>query len=155
MLLTICLLQFQNLSEVTAKGLDVALDGKWDNGMRGRIGYSFVRTLDKTNRAILANSPKHMFNFNLIYPLIKEKLFAGIETKWTGKRKTLTSDYTDDAVITNLTLTYENVIKNMEVQVGIYNLFDEKYGHPGFAEHTQDIIYQNGRTIGVKLTYRF
>ena len=150
------LIQFQNLSEeVTAKGFEAALDGKWDNGMRGRIGYSFVRTLDKTNRASLANSPKHMFNFNLIYPLIKEKLFAGIETKWTGKRKTLTNDHIDDTVITNLTLTYENVIKNLEVQVGIYNLFDEKYGHPGFAEHTQDIIYQNGRSFGVRLSYRF
>jgi hypothetical protein len=39
--------------------------------------------------------------------------------------------------------------------VGIFNLFDEEYGHPGFAEHVQDIIEQDGRSVGARLTYRF
>lgn len=149
------LLQFQNLSEVTAKGLEVAVDGKWDNGMRGRIGYSFVQTLDKTTRTTLANSPKHMVNVNLIYPLWPERLFAGIENKYMSRLKTLNSNHEDDAVVTNLTLTFENAAKRLEVQVGIFNLFDIEYGHPGFGEHTQDIIHQDGRTVGAEITYRF
>jgi iron complex outermembrane receptor protein len=149
------LLQFQNLSEVTAKGLEVALDGQWDNGMRGRIGYSFVRTLDKTTRATLANSPKHMINFNLIYPLLPEKLFVGVENKYMSKLKTLAGNHEDDALVTNLTLTFENDAKNMDVQVGIYNVLDVEYGHPGFGEHIQDIIEQDERTLGAKLIYRF
>jgi outer membrane receptor protein involved in Fe transport len=96
-----------------------------------------------------------MVNLNLIYPLWPERLFAGIENKYTSKLKTLTGNHEDDAVVTNLTLSFENTAKNMEVQVGIYNLFDVEYGHPGFGEHVQDIIEQDGRTIGAKLTYRF
>ncbi len=148
-------IMFDNLSEVTARGIETALDGKWDNGVRGRVAYSHVQTFDKTNRSSLANSPKHMINFNLILPLIKDALFAGLETKYTSKRKTLAGHYAGDSIVTNLTLTYENVIKKLEVQMGIYNLFDEEYGHPGFEEHTQDVIDQDGRTLGVKLTYRF
>ena len=146
---------FDNLDEVTARGFETALDTKWDNGIRGRAAYSHVQTLNETTRSPLANSPKHMINFNLILPVIKDTLFAGIETKYTSKRKTLTSDHTDDSVVTNLTLTYENVIKKLELQVGIFNLFDEEYGHPGFAEHVQDVIDQDGRTVGVRLKYRF
>jgi outer membrane receptor protein involved in Fe transport len=149
------LLQFQNRSEVTAKGLEAAVEGRWDNGMRGRIGYSFVETLDKTTGAGLANSPKHMVNFNLIYPLVPERLFAGIDNKYTSKLKTLAGNHTNDAVVTNLTLTFENIMKRLEIQVGIYNLFDVEYGCPGFGEHTQDIIEQDGRTFGAKMTYRF
>jgi outer membrane receptor protein involved in Fe transport len=146
---------FDNLNEVTATGIETALDAKWDNGVRGRVAYSHVQTLDKTTRLPLANSPEHMINFNLILPLIKDTLFAGIEAKYTSKRRTLAGRHTDDAVLTNLTLTYDNVVKRLELQVGIFNLFDEKYGYPGFAEHAQDIIDQDGRTIGLKLTYRF
>ncbi|MEK6707126.1 MAG: TonB-dependent receptor, partial [Bdellovibrionota bacterium] len=148
-------IMFDNLDEVTARGVEMALDTKWDNGIRGRIAHSQVQTFNKTTRSSLANSPRHMVNFNLILPVIKDTLFAGIETKYTSKRKTLTSDHTNDSVVTNLTLTYENVIKRLELQVGIFNLFDEEYGHPGFAEHVQDVIEQDGRTVGVRLTYRF
>jgi len=146
---------FQNLSQVVAQGVETTLTGKWNNGMRFKTSYAYVETLDKTTRSSLANSPEHMVGANLIYPIIKEKFFAGVETKWTSQRKTLTDKRTNGAFIANLTLTYENLIKNLEVQAGIYNLFDEKYAYPGFRQHTQDAIEQDGRTLGVKLTYRF
>ncbi|MHC4288653.1 MAG: TonB-dependent receptor plug domain-containing protein [Planctomycetota bacterium] len=148
--------QFQNVDEVTAKGVDLVLDGRWKNGIRSSLSYSYVRTRDKSTKETLANSPENMVVFNLIYPLIQEQLFAGFEAKWNSERKTLADDKTDDAVVANLTLTYENILKSLDVQVGIYNLFDEEYGHPAFSEHApMDIIEQDGRTVGVKLSYQF
>ena len=123
--------------------------------MRGRLAYSYVRAEDKETGAWLANSPEHMINFNWIYPLIANQLFAGLDTKYISKRKTLSDSRTDDTVIANLTLTYENLVNNLDVQVGIYNLLDETYDHPGFLEHDQDTLEQDGRTVGVKLFYRF
>ena len=35
------------------------------------------------------------------------------------------------------------------------NAFDQHYGYPGATQHVQDIIYQDGTTFRVKLTYRF
>ena len=120
------------------------------------MGYSYVRTHDDSTGDTLANSPEQMIVFNLICPLIKDQLFAGIETQWNSKRKTLADDRTKSAVITNLTLTYENIVKSLDVQVGVYNLFDESYGYPGFSEHAPlDMIDQDGRTVGVKLSYQF
>jgi iron complex outermembrane receptor protein len=146
---------YDNLDEVTAKGAQAALEGRWEGGMRARLGYAWVQTLNKTTRSALANSPKHMITANWICPILPDRLFAGIETKYISKRKTLADAHTDDAVITNLTLTYENLLGNLDVQMGIYNLLDEAYDHPAFLEHTQDVIEQDGRTVGVKVFYRF
>jgi iron complex outermembrane receptor protein len=87
--------------------------------------------------------------------VIKENLFAGLEVLYTSKVKTLTNNYADGFWITNLTLTYENIVKGLELSAGVYNLFDVDYGYPGGTEHRQDIIEQDGRSFRVKLTYRF
>lgn len=149
------LIQFQNTSQVTANGVEVGLEGKWENGTRTRISYAGVQTLDKMTRSGLANSPRHLVNLNVIYPLVKDRLFAGIDNKYTSRRRTLDGAWADDAFITNLTLTYVTARKNLDVQLGLYNLFDVTYDHPAFNEHVQDMIEQDGRTWAVKLTYRF
>jgi outer membrane receptor for ferrienterochelin and colicin len=69
--------------------------------------------------------------------------------------KTLADHYADNFWITNLTMTYENLVKGLELSASVYNLFDVDYGHPGGGEHVQDIIEQDGRSFRVKLTYRF
>lgn len=146
---------FENTSEVTANGFEATLETRWDNGLWGRIGYAYVKTRDEETRTGLSNSPEHTVKFNLIYPLLENKLFAGIDAQYTAKRKTLSGDRTDDAIVTNLTLTYDNLLDGLDIQLGLYNLFDVRYAHPGFAEHVQDSIEQDGRTFGLKLTYRF
>lgn len=149
------LIQFQNTSEVTASGFETAFEGNWEGGLRGRISFSCIQTMDKITRSSLTNSPQHIAHFNLIYPLIREKLFAGIDAGYTGKRKTLAGDHTDDVIVTNLTLTYVNALKNLDAQFGVYNLFDIEYDYPGFLEHEQDMLEQDERTVAVKFTYRF
>lgn len=146
---------FDNLDAVTAKGFEAVLERRWDGGMQGRIGYAWVRTLDKTTRSTLANSPENMITANWIVPIIPDRFFAGLEAKYISRRKTLSGSHADSTVVTNLTLTYQNLLRNLDVQVGIYNLSDEDYAHPGLLEHTQDVIEQDGRTVGVKVLYRF
>jgi iron complex outermembrane receptor protein len=155
------LLVFRNSDAVKANGIETALTGKWDNGAKGRVSYSFVEAKNDETDQILVDSPKHLAKFNLISPVIKDNLFAGIEVLYTSKAKTLTDNYADDFWITNLTLTYENIVKGLELSASIYNLFDVHYGYPGGAEHLQnaehamDIIEQDGISFRVKLTYRF
>jgi iron complex outermembrane receptor protein len=149
------LLVYRNLTEVKANGIETALAGRWESGLKGRASYSFVEAKDEQTDEILVNSPRHLAKFNVISPVIKENLFAGVELLYTSRAKTLTDHYADDYWITNLTLTHEDIVKGLELSVSIYNLFDVDYGHPGGGEHRQDIIEQDGRSFRVKLTYRF
>lgn len=149
------LLVFKNLDQVKATGAEVALHGRWTSGWRARTSYSYVHAEDTETGDSLVNSPRHLAKFNLIVPVVKETLFAGLEVQYNGKSKTLADEYADDFVLTNLALTYTNRSKRLEIAAGLYNLFDVDYAYPGFGEHTQDTIEQDGRTFRIKLTYRF
>jgi outer membrane receptor for ferrienterochelin and colicins len=149
------LLVFENIDNVEAKGVEFELEGNLWDGLRGRISYTFQETKDKKTGEILTNSPRHLARLNLIVPLIKEKLFVGMEEQYTSKKKSLAGDFTDDYFITNLTLFSQNLLKNLEASATVYNLFDKKYGDPGSEEHAQDIIEQDGRSFRFKLTYKF
>lgn len=149
------LIVFRNLDEVKAQGLELALNGRWDHGLRARTSYSYVETEDDATGETLVNSPKHLAKLNLIAPVLEERLFAGLEVQYNGKSKTLTGNDADDFVLTNLTLTYVSPSKQLEISAGLYNLFDVEYAYPAFAEHVQEVIEQDGRMFRIKLTYRF
>jgi iron complex outermembrane receptor protein len=146
---------FDNSGGITASGLEFRLNGKWDNGWQGRFSYSLVKSeIDSTGEE-LTHTPQQMVKGNLIVPLIEKKLFAGIETQYESERKTVRGNRTDDFILTNLTLTYIDILKGLDVSAGVYNLFDTEYGNPGFSYHRQDIIEQDGISYRIKLTYRF
>lgn len=149
------LLVFQNLGEVKARGIELALLGRWDSGLRSRVSYSYVRAEDEETGRTLVDSPKYLAKLNLIAPVVPERLFAGLEVLYDGRARTLGGESARDFAVTNLTMTYVSASKRLEVAASLYNLFDVDYAYPAFGEHLQDTIEQDGRTFRVGLTYRF
>lgn len=154
------LLVYKNMDRVEAKGVEIGLEQRLRNGMRGRVSYSYQEVRDEETNNILTNSPMHLAKLNLILPVIKNKLFTGFETQYTGARKTLAGNETRDFFVTNLTLSSEGLLKGLEASFSIYNIFDEKYKDPASPEHAEhtpplDAIEQDGRSFRFKLTYRF
>jgi outer membrane receptor for ferrienterochelin and colicins len=148
-------LVFQNVDKVEAKGLELELEGKWKNGLRGRLSYALQKAKDKETGDMLTNSPIHLIKLNGIVPLWKEKLFLGLEEQFTSRRKTYSGGHAGSFFITNLTLFNQNLIKGLEVSASVYNLFNKKYSDPVGEEHLQDKIGQDGITFRFKMTYRF
>ena len=149
------LLVYKNTDEVESKGVELALEGKWSNGLRVQASYSFQDVKNRNTGEMLRNSPRHLAKYNMIVPLVREKLFAGAEVQYTSSRKSVNDNTAGGFFITNLTLFSHNVLKDLEFSASIYNLFDKKYGDPGGSEQIMDIIEQDGRTFRLKLTYRF
>ena len=149
------LLVFKNLEEIEAKGLELELEGKWDSGLKGRVSYTFQKAEDRQTGDVLSNSPKHLAKFSVGVPLIKEKLFAGMEAQYMSTRRTLADKDADAFWLTNLTLSSTKLVKGLEVSASVYNLFDKRYGDPGSGEHLQDVIEQDGRSVRIQLTYGF
>ena len=158
---------YTNLNAQT-KGVELALNGSWAGGIRGRASYSFQYTRNDTVPWQLPDSPDHMFKFNLSVPLIKDKLFVGAEYQFTSDRLSLhnTTDTNNNPItvqggtaggygVVNLTLFSQNLIKNLEFSASVYNVLNTQYSDPASDFHAQDVIEQDGRTFRVKLTYRF
>lgn len=149
------LLFFDNTDEVETRGAGLEIGRKGDSGINGKIGYSFQYAEDKSDKTLLTNSPKHLAKLNCDVPLIRKKLFIGLEEQYTSKRKTLDGDYADDFFVTNLTLFSRNLRKGLELSGSVYNLLNKKYDDPGSLEHAQDLIEQDGRTFRIKISYSF
>ncbi|NOT54720.1 MAG: TonB-dependent receptor [Deltaproteobacteria bacterium] len=149
------LLTFENLENIEAKGLEFELDGKYESGIEGRVSYALQEAKNQDSGEKLTNSPQHIVKLALIYPVIADKLYAGLESQYMSERRTLSGRNTRGHFLTNFTLFNQNLIKGLEVSGSVFNLFDEAYGDPGSGEHRQEVIEQDGRTFWLKLKYAF
>ena len=160
--------QFQNLEEVTAKGSQAELEGKWANGVEARISYTVQRTKDQLTGDPLSNSPAQMGKLVLNVPVMKEKIFLGMEEQYVGRRKTDTRpdgswDFVSGFYLTNLTLSSIGIMPRLEASVSVYNLFDKLYGDPipyqdfnlPATSNPVMTIQQDGRSYRFKMTYAF
>jgi len=159
--------RFNNIDAET-KGMELALQGFWTNGIRGRISYTLQKTDAQSARWNLPDSPEHLVKLNLSVPVYQDKVFAGVEFQFISERESLhnTTDGTGQPLtvqgenaasygIVNLTLFSREVIKNVEFSASVYNLLDRKYSDPATRFHRQDTLERDGRAFRVKLTYRF
>ena len=152
------LIVYRNTDQVEAKGLELELGGKWANGLEGRISYTLQQAKNAETGRLLTNSPTHLPKFNLIVPLVKDRLFSGLELQYLSRRKTLDNSHVGDALIANVTLFNKNLIKGFEFSASVYNLLNQKFSDPGAAEHLANGmggIIQDGITFRVKLTYSY
>lgn len=158
---------FTNFDAET-KGVELALEGFWASGIRGRASYSFQDTRNNTQGWDVPDSPNHLLKFNLSVPLVRDKVFAGLEYQYTSNRRSLhnATDPSGQPItvqgedaggfgIFNLTLFSQHLVKNLEFSASVYNVLGTTYGDPASRFHTQDIIGQDGRSFRLKLTYRF
>jgi iron complex outermembrane receptor protein len=158
---------FTNFNADTT-GMELALEGFWAIGIRGRASYSLQNTRNTTVAWDMPDSPNQMVKFNLSVPLVRDKVFAGVEWLYSSNRRSLhtTTDGNGQPLtvqgenaagfgVVNLTLFSQNLIKNLEFSASVYNVLDHQYSDPASSFHTQDLIQQDGRTFRLKLTYRF
>lgn len=150
------------------KGLELALEGFWTNGIRCRASYSLQDTEDHLVVWAMPDSPSHLVKLNVSVPLIPDKLFAGLEFQYTSGRRSLNTmtDSSGQLVtvqgmdadgfgIVNFTLFSQHLVKNLDLSASVYNLLDTRYDDPASRSHAQDRIRQAGRSFRLKATYRF
>jgi len=144
---------FRNSQDARATGMELEMEGKWKNGLQGQVSYSFQDSQIHQTGADLTNSPKHMAKLNLKVPLIRERLFAGLNLLYLSSRKTLAWNEIDGFVVPNLTLSTQKLLKGLDFSFSVYNFSNTRYGDPASDEYRQDIIWQDGRAFRVKLVY--
>ena len=149
------LFAFQNASKTDANGAEVELEGRYARGILLRASYAEQRATDQSSGKELDNSPRHLGKLNLILPLYRETVYAGLEGQYLSGLKTITGTRTTDFTVVNLTLFAGTPVEGLSLSASIYNLFDRAYAYPGSTGHVQNTIPQDGRSLRVKLTYRF
>jgi outer membrane receptor for ferrienterochelin and colicins len=146
---------YDNAGEITARGAEAEVEAQCPNGWRARASYSYVRTRDESTGMRLSNSPEHMGKLNVVAPLWTDKVSLGLELQALSERQTIDNNRVNGFIVCNLTLFSQELIRNLDCSISIYNLFDENYADPVSDEFLQTAISQPGRSLRVKVTYRF
>jgi outer membrane receptor for ferrienterochelin and colicins len=148
--------QYQNAGRAQATGMEIEFSGRATNGLQGKASFDYVDAdNDGAGDTVLDNSPRHMFKFNLIVPLVDQRLFAGFEGQALGRRYTVTQNSVGSYQVFNLTLLGHAISKHLDLAASIYNILDKKYFDPGRPEDPEDTLQQDGRSFRIKTTVRF
>ncbi|MDP2225534.1 MAG: TonB-dependent receptor [Nitrosomonas sp.] len=148
--------QYQQTSQkVLARGTELSMDKTWDWGARLRSSFGIQNAEQQDSH--LPNSPYHLGKLNISIPIpLITGLRAGYELQYYGKRKTLDGTHTDNYVLSNLNLvTNVPQIKGLEASLSVFNLFNENYRHPAADTNWQNFFWQPGRTVRLRMDYRF
>ncbi len=148
--------QYQNAGNAQAVGMDVELSGRASNGLQGKASFDYVDAYSESaGHPSLNNSPGPMAKLNLIVPLIDQRLSAGVEGQFLGRRLTLLQDSLSSYQVFNFTLLGHTVGKHLDLAASVFNILDKKYFDPGRPEDPEDAIQQDGRSFRIKITGRF
>lgn len=148
-------LYFGNLESAKALGLELEARAEFASRVKARLSWLVQRAENQLTGRVLSSSPRHLGKLSLALPWFNGRLFSGIDLQYNSGSATLSGGDADGFLLTNLTLSAEGLAGKLDLSLGVYNLFDERYGYPGAEDHVQDVIEQNGRTLRGSVTYRF
>src|SRR5579871_122155 len=146
---------FRNRQNVLSRGVQIEANARWVNGLEATASYNLQRTTDTATHRSLINSPLHLLKLGASVPVVRNQLFASLDSWYMSRRRTLSGSSVGGFPVVNFTLFSRNFGKHADVSASLYNLFDKNYADPGAEEHTQDWLQQDGRNFRVKLTFRF
>lgn len=149
------LMTFANVANVRARGLEFEVAGKHSSGLEGRASYSVQDAVNQETGRLLTNCPKHLGKVNVVVPLVREKLFAGIEGQYVSRRGTLAGSSVGSYPLVNLTLFNTRLFPRVDLSASLYNVFDKRYDDPAGDETLQNVLQQDGRSFRLKLSWRW
>ena len=145
---------YLNSTRVQTKGMEYELGAKWPGGLEGSISHTLQDTRDVVTGEDLPNSPRQLAKVNLSIPLMQKKLFASVDAQYTSRTRTVAQTELGGYFIMNLTVFSRKIAKKIDLSGGIYNLLDKRYADTGGLEDREVSIPQDGRSLGMKLTFR-
>ncbi len=151
------LLQFQNVDQVKAQGLELEAEYHWDNSARLRLSLDLLQTQNAQGKQ-LSNSPQAVGKFLASLPLPWMGLRLGAEGQWLASRETDAGSRAASYGVVNLTLLRPVVHGGWQLSVSLFNLFDKKFSDPAAPDlgvPGRDRFAQDGRTFRAKAVYSF
>jgi hypothetical protein len=116
---------------------------------------AFAFTRELRGRVSDTHSPRHVARLSSFVPLYDTTTFGGIEMDYLSDLKPSTGQRRPRFLLTSVTLHTRAFGRGIEISATAQNLFNKHYSFPGSTGQVQDTMPQVGRSLRVKLTYRF
>ena len=141
--------RFENIGGVRSRGIEGEIEGRWDQyRLRGSYSHSHTETLDGQTPS---NSPRSLANLTLIAPFAGGRGIAGVESWFVGSRLAFDQTRLPPLFMTNVAVTFPQIVDRLDLTLGVTNLFDQRGGDPASEEHRQSVIPHDPRIVWARL----
>ena len=146
---------FSNSGSLDLRGFDVGVSRRLPGGLEGTTSYSYQDVGNRHSSVPVTNSPRHLVQASLSFPLVAHKLFASTDGQYVSKRATLAGAYSAAYAVANFTLLSRNVVRDLEISASVQNVFDARFSDPRSNGLAEDVLFQDGRTFRLKAERSF
>ena len=145
---------YRNALRADIRGIEASLKKQMRSGIEASISLSLQHSNPLGSQTTLTNSPHLLSKAKLSVPLFRKKVFASGDVVYVSRRLTTAGNYAGAYFLPDFTLLSKS-FHGLQFSGSIYNAFNEKYSDPASIGDPEDMIVQNGRTFGLRLTYHF
>lgn len=147
---------FSNKGKFDSYGIELEGEKRWQNGRLLKFSwtYAYATNDDLEEGGWATDSPRHMLKAHYSEPLFDDALRLGFEEVFIGERLTLKENIAPGYHLMNINLSTKSYY-GLQASLGIYNVLDQQYKILGEAEHIQDTLAMDGRTVRFRLEYGF
>ena len=149
------LIVFANVGDARTWGVELDLDARLLDGLRGRFSVSAQRAEDDATGTLLTNAPTHLVKLNLSTPRLARTLAGALEFQYVSRRATLAGNYAPDYAVVNLDLTWWPPVEGLQADLALDNALDQRYADPGAEHQLQDTLARPGRRMTARLGWRW
>jgi outer membrane receptor for ferrienterochelin and colicins len=136
-----------------SNGVELEIDANWPHAIQGQLSYSLQGSRYFRVGLPAANSPAQLAKARLLLPIVQKRLSLGLNGWFTDRMLTFTGAELGGYFLANATLLAQNLRKNLDLSLSVYNLLNKYYADPPGFEHREASIPQDGRTAQVEFTY--
>ncbi len=142
--------------DIKSTGFEFEVVRQARKGTTGRFSYSYNKAKDRLFNPVYGDSKAspHMVKLNISQPVYGPKTRLGLEMQFNSKRQTILRGWANQHYLINLSLLNTSLADGLEVRGSVYNLLNESVAHPSTHGEYQDLIWQDGRSYRLYLTYR-
>jgi outer membrane receptor for ferrienterochelin and colicins len=144
------LIQYQNVGDVQAKGVEVELNGQPFSWLEATASYALQRTMDDSDHGALENSPQHLAKLRFAVP-VGHKLEVSSGMQYMSSVQSLAGATVPQVYLADFTLTSKGLLRNFDFRFGFRNAFNLSYSQPVALNPMVDTMPQPGRSIFVEL----
>ncbi|MGH1441169.1 MAG: TonB-dependent receptor plug domain-containing protein [Cellvibrionaceae bacterium] len=149
-------LQAQNVRDQDGHGFEWEASWELTQNFRINTNYAWQRSEDSDSGQEIADAPQQQLTLSSFWKIAPQWLLSS-QINWVADRKRAQSDARsdiDDYTLVDLTLKRQNAYKNLDVGLGIRNLFDEDAREPSDGIIADDFPLE-GRSFWAELRYQF
>jgi iron complex outermembrane receptor protein len=147
-------LQYRNVSDAGAKGVEFGMRGRPWEWLEASTGVSFQRSEYDQRTRDMPNSPARLAFARAAVPLFRRHLFIAPAGIYVGARRTLFESTLPGTLVLDCTASTQGLGSGFDVVFGVKNLTDRRYFDPLSQEHLSQVMPRQGRSFFVKIIWQ-